>query len=175
MILNKLKNLELNSIDRNIPILGSEKAKLILEIINKEKPKKILELGTANGYSGIVLAYNGAKLTTIEKNKELVQEAIKNFNKFNIDYKIIIGDVLEELKNLDDKYDLIFIDFAKKKYIKAISYCIKLLNKNGTIITDDINMDLCKDCKKYLLKNLKTKINPEKNGLAFSKFKSKVL
>ena len=66
MILEKLKSLETESIGRGIPIIGSGKGRFLYEKVLEAKPKKVLELGTANGYSGIILGYLGAKLTTID-------------------------------------------------------------------------------------------------------------
>ncbi len=158
MIIEKLKKLERESIKRGIPIIGSEKGKWLLKIIKEEKPKEILELGTANGYSGIILGSEGAELLTVELAEKSAEEAKENFEKFKINAKIILGDAVEVVKKLNKKFDLIFIDFAKKDYIDVLEDCIRLTNK--TIIADNVNVEDCKDFKKAILNHdkLKTEI-----------------
>jgi predicted O-methyltransferase YrrM len=173
MILSQLKELEKESINRGIPIIGHEKGAWLLEKIKELKPKKILELGTANGYSGIILGSCGAKLTTIEIFEDIAKEAESNFKKFDIDFKIILGDGVIETKKLvgNNTFDLIFIDFQKKKYIEVLEDCIKLVKLNGCIIADNIAMESCQDFKKAVLSHpsLKTEIIDIKDGLSFSK------
>ncbi len=168
MIISKLKELEKESISRGIPIIGSEKGTWLYNKILELKPKKILELGTANGYSGIILGSEGAELTTIELDSKIAEEAKSNFEKFNINAKIIPGDGVEEIKRLDENFDLIFIDFAKKKYIEILEDCIRL---GKYIIADNISFEGCKDFKERILNHpkLKTKIIDIKDGLSFSK------
>jgi predicted O-methyltransferase YrrM len=168
MIISKLKELEKESISRNIPIIGSEKGTWLYNKILELKPKKILELGTANGYSGIILGSEGAKLTTIELNSKIIAEAKSNFKKFNINAKIINGDGVKEIKKLNEKYDLIFIDFIKKEYITILEDCIRL---GKYIIADNINFKRCKNFKEKILNHpkLKTEIINIKDGLSFSK------
>lgn len=177
MILEKLKKLELESIQRGIPIVGSIKGKFLYERVLEIKPKKILELGTANGYSGIILGSKGAKLITIDLDKKILDEARKNFNEFNINAKIIIGDAVEEVKKLVDNrknldgFDIIFIDFIKNKYIDVLENCINLIGKNGLIIADNITFPGCQDYKKKILddKRLKTGIINLADGMSCSK------
>ncbi len=141
--LENLENLEKESIKRGIPIIGRDKGKWLHEKVRETKPKKILELGTAIGYSGCILGSFGAELTTIEIDSKAAEEAKSNFKKFNINAKVIVGDGIREVQNLvkDKKnlgsFDTIFIDFAKKKYIQALENCIKLVKKSGLIIADN--------------------------------------
>ena len=143
MIINKLKDLEKESIQRGIPILGSEKGSWLYKKVLEVKPKKILELGTANGYSGCILGSQGAKLITVEIDAKIEEEAKNNFEKFGIDAKIVVEDGVSEAdkmasqKNFLGYFDLIFIDFAKKKYIQVLENCIKLVRKGGLIIADN--------------------------------------
>lgn len=174
MIIQKLKQLEKESIERGIPILGSEKGKWLLEKVKELKPKNILELGTANGYSGIILSSAGAKLTTIELNRKIVEEAKRNFAKFEVNAKIIIGDAAEIIDKLEDKYDLIFLDFEKNKYINVLDGCVKILNKNGRIIADNIFFDGCSNYRKEVLSNkkFKTEIIYLEDGLSITRLSS---
>lgn len=156
-IIERLKPLEKESIEGGIPIIGHIKGKFLLEKIKELKPKNILELGTANGYSGIILGSEKGRLLTIEINERLAHEADSNFKKFNIDSRIIIGDAVEESRKLAEKkkefFDLIFIDFAKKGYIKVLEDCINLVKKNGLIIADNMSFEGCSDYKEAVLKH----------------------
>ena len=143
-IIPHLAELEHDCLERGIPIIGSEKGEWLQQIVQKIKPKKILELGTANGYSGIILGSKGAKLTTIEQEAELAEEAECNFQQFKIQADVIIGDgvaivhdLAKDKKNLGT-FDIIFIDFAKKKYLSVLEDCLKLVQKHGFIIADNI-------------------------------------
>ena len=173
MILDKLKDLEKTSIERGIPIIGREKGAWLLKKVQQLKPKRILELGTANGYSGIILGSESAELTTVEINEKIAEEAVNNFSEFNINAKIIVGDGVEIVKELDGEFDLIFIDFAKKKYIEILEKCIKLVKNGGLIIADNISMEGCQDFKEAVLNHqkLKTEIIDIKDGLSCSEKK----
>lgn len=172
----KLKQLEQESIARGIPIIGSEKGAWLLQKIKELQPKKILELGTANGYSGSILTSEGAALLTIEKNAVIAKEAVENFKKDNVQATVIVGDAVCEVKKLaadtnnHNTFDLIFIDFAKKQYIAVLEDCITLVKKSGVIIADNITMLGCKDFKEQVLKHpqLTTEIIDIKDGLSCS-------
>lgn len=174
-IIRKLKPLEIESYEMGIPILGSIKGKWLLEKIEGLKPKKILELGTANGYSGIILGSQGGKLTTVEINKKLANEAKNNFKKFEIVADVIIGEGVEFTKKLasqrKDYFDLIFIDFAKKSYIKVLEDCIKLIKKDGCIIADNLSFEECRDYKEAILTHskLETEIIEIEDGMSISR------
>jgi predicted O-methyltransferase YrrM len=142
MIIENFKELEKESLERGIPILGSVKGEWLLNKIKELKPKTILELGTANGYSGCILGSLNGELTTIEINGEIAKEAEANLEKFGINGKIIVGDGVEEIKKLDDEFDLIFIDFEKAKYVEILEDCIRL---GKVIIADNVSFDNCKD------------------------------
>src|SRR3989344_6990916 len=114
MKISDLKELEKESLEKRIPIIGSKKGKWLLDKVKELKPKNILELGTANGYSGIILGSEKGELTTIEMDSNIAEEAEKNFKKFNINANIIIGNANLEIKNIKEKFDLIYIDHAKK-------------------------------------------------------------
>lgn len=171
-----LEELEQDCINRHIPIIGRNKAEWLHNKILELEPKKILELGTANGYSGCVLGSEGAELTTIEIDPIIAEEAKQNFEEFDIDAKIIVGDGVEEIEKLAkdksnlENFDLIFIDFANKKYIKVLENCIKLVKKKGIIISDNILREDCEEYKEEVLNHprLKTEIIDIDNGMSYS-------
>ncbi len=170
----ELSKLEQDSLKRKIPIIGSEKGAWLLQKITEISPQAILELGTANGYSGCLLGSQGADLTTIEINQLIAEEAVKNFSKFNIKAKIIIGDAVMIVKELAEHkqglFDLIFIDFFKKGYLQVLDNCLKLVKWGGMIIADNINMRGCLDFKQAVLNHpqLDTKIINIRDGLSCS-------
>src|SRR3989344_8336121 len=170
----KLQPLEQESTARGIPILGSKKGAWLLQKIQETKPKQILELGTANGYSGCILGSEGAELMTVEVNAIIAQEARENFKRYNINAKVVVGDGVEIVKRLaserSDYYDLIFIDFAKNKYFTVLEDCLRLVKKGGFIIADNITMDGCQNYKEAVLHHpqLKTELIPIKDGLSSS-------
>ena len=115
-----------------------------LSFISKIKsPEKILEIGTYTGYSTICLAEGlskNGKIDTIDKNEELIKIQNKYFEKSGFRNKIIqhTGNALDILKNLNEKYDIIFIDADKENYINYFNQVSDKLSKNGIIISDNV-------------------------------------
>lgn len=125
----------------HVPIMVPEGIDYLTNYIKEHNVKNILEIGTAIGYSAIkmCLVNDDVKVTTIERNELMYNEAIKNINDFNMNdrIKVIYGDALEV--EVSGSYDLIFIDAAKSQYINFFNKYSKLLSNNGTIITDNLN------------------------------------
>ena len=115
-----------------------------LSFISKIKsPDKILEIGTYTGYSTICLAEGlskNGKIDTIDKNEELIKIQNKYFEESGYRNKIIqhTGYALDILKNLNEKYDIIFIDADKENYINYFNQVSNKLSKNGIIISDNV-------------------------------------
>lgn len=176
MIISLLQDLENQSIFKGIPIVGREKGTWLADKVREIQPELVLELGTANGYSGIILGSEGAELITIEINLEIAEEARNNFTQFSVNAKIIVGDAVQEVQKLMQNktnvgsFDIIFIDFAKDKYIEVLDNCLKLVRKNGFIVADNIQMEGCHDFKMAVLKHpqLKTELVRIKDGLSCS-------
>jgi len=130
--------------DRNIPIIHEEVANFIKVILHLHKPLKILELGTAVGFSSFFMAKiidrDDLVIKTVERRDSFIDEASKNLEKLNYkgNIEILHGDALNILENLEDTFDLIFIDAAKSKYLDFLPYCFKLLKKDGIIISDNV-------------------------------------
>ncbi|MBR1377250.1 MAG: O-methyltransferase [Bacilli bacterium] len=133
--------LEIYAKQNNVPIMLPEGIDYMTNYIKEHNIKNILEIGTAIGYSAIrmCMVNDEIKVTTIERNKDMYDIAIKNINKYNMNNRInvIFGDALEV--DVDGSYDLIFIDAAKSQYIKFFNKYSPLLKDNGTIITDNLN------------------------------------
>lgn len=135
------KSIEKYAEEHNIPIMEKTGIKFLIKYIEENNVKSILEIGSAIGYSAIKMALvnENIKITTIEKDNVRYMEALKNIKDFGLEKRItlIYGDAL--LLNIEDKYDLIFIDAAKGQYINFFEKYSKNLNKKGVIISDNID------------------------------------
>ena len=171
-----LRLLEQESIARGIPIVGSKKGKWLYDKIIVIQPQKVLELGTANGYSGCILGSQGAELLTIELDSIIAREAVKNFSFYTIKAKVIVGDAVAEVEKLVREatnhqcFDLIFIDFAKKQYLSVLENCVSFLKIGGFIIADNITFSGCQDYRMRVQEHpqLQTEIIMIQDGLACS-------
>ena len=170
---NKIREIEDYAIKNNIPIMQKDGIEFLLDYIKTNNIKKILEIGTAIGYSSIRMALldNSISVTTIERDIERYNEAIKNIKELNLENRINIinKDALEvELK---DKFDLIFIDAAKAQNIKFFEKYKYNLKENGTIITDNMYFHglIFKEEKEIESRNLRQLMRKLKNYHNFLK------
>lgn len=126
----------------NVPIVEPEVAQLIKVLIKTTKPMKILEIGTAIGYSALIMAssYQDSTITTIERNENMIKLAEKNIKISNYSerIKLIPGDAKDILPKLDDEYDFIFLDAAKGQYLDFFQHSSRLLKTGGLIISDNV-------------------------------------
>lgn len=128
---------------QKIPIISPEVGQFIKVLLKIIDAKNILEIGTAIGYSSILMAEiagEDAKITTLERRKDMVKLAKENIKKSNFErkIKIIEGDAKEILPTLEKKYDFIFIDAAKGHYLEFFKKCDKLLKKGGILLSDNV-------------------------------------
>ena len=136
-----LIELEEEARNENIPIVGPVVGELLFMLARITQAKRILELGTATGYSAIFLAracktFNG-KVVTLENNQEMVARAQENFKNEN-HVEIRLGDAMAELSKSKDEYDFIFMDIEKKDYVRALPHCENLLKTGGLLFADNI-------------------------------------
>ena len=136
---NKLKE---NALKRHIPIIMDDTLEKIKEVLKEENPNRILEIGTAVGYSALCFARysENAIIDTIEIDEERYNEAIQNLEKIGFKDKInlILGNAVDIIPTLKNKYDIIFIDAAKSKYSIFLEEALKLINNNGLILADNV-------------------------------------
>ena len=129
--------------ENNVPISEKDSIAFIMKYIKKNNIKSVLEIGSAIGYSTILMASSNQDtiVTTIERDETRYMECLKNVKKCGMEKKInvVYQDALELNLSEDLRYDLIFIDAAKGQYIKFFEKYKNFLNPNGTIITDNIN------------------------------------
>lgn len=139
----KYLELEKFAEEHMVPIVQKETAKFLEFIVSMKRPFKILELGTAIGYSAILMheaSKTNPKITTIERDEKMIELAKKNFTKYGLAEQIEIkqGDCLEILESLDESYDLIFMDAGKGHYNHFLPHCLRLLAEDGIIVADNV-------------------------------------
>lgn len=189
----ELEKIKEKALQEHIPIIMDDTLEIIEKYMKEIKPKRILEIGTAVGYSAMCfsefLATNG-KIDTIERDAERAKEAEENFKKVEVEEKInlYVGDAVEILPTLDEKYDMIFIDAAKGKYPFFLKEALRMINNNGIIFADNIlykgyvlsdynkhkQRTAVRNLREYLKEvsenpNLETEILEVGDGLAVSK------
>lgn len=155
----------------NIPIMQKEGIEFLTKFIKENKVKKILEIGTAIGYSAIKMALvdDEINVVTIERDSERFNEAVKNVSKFNLNDRIkLINDDAFNVE-LKDKFDLIFIDAAKAQSIKFFNKFEKNLKEKKYIITDNLEFHGLVESDKILSKNLRQLVKKIKNYIDFLK------
>ena len=139
----ELLKIKEKALEEHIPIIMDDTLEVISKILEEKKPEKILEIGTAVGYSAICFSEyikENGKIDTIERDLERVKEAKDNIKKAEVEGKIHIyeGDAVEILPTLNEKYDVVFIDAAKGKYPFFLNEAMRMLNENGMIFADNI-------------------------------------
>lgn len=166
-----IKDIKTYALDNNIPIMQDEGIDFLTEYIAKNNITKVLEIGTAIGYSAIMMALSNPNvtITSIERNRDVYLEAVKNIKKMGLEKRItlIFQDALEV--HLEETFDLIFIDAAKAQSIHFFERFEKNLANNGTIITDNIYFHGLVDAEEETIasKNLRSLVRKIKQYIKF--------
>jgi len=138
-----IEQIKEKAIYNHIPIIMDDTLEVVGKILEEAKPNRILEIGTAVGYSAIrfskYLSRDGY-IDTIERDEERVKEARENIAELKLEEKIHIyeGDALEILPTLTGPYDVVFIDAAKGKYPIFLDEALRMLANNGIIVADNV-------------------------------------
>ena len=172
MVRIRIEDLEKFAKENKIPIMQKDGIEFLVNYIKDNNIKNILEIGSAIGYSAIkmALASSNIKVTTIERDIERYNEAINNIKEFNLNDRIKI--INEDALNieLNDTYDLIFIDAAKSQYIKFFNKFDKNLKLGGVIVTDNLSFHgLVDDDSKTSNRNTKQLVKKIRNYIEFLK------
>ena len=138
-----LKELEEFAEKNHVPIIQPEVARLMQVLGRIIRPKNILEVGTAIGYSAILLSEilePDGKIDTIDRYELMIERAKENIKRAGLSdvINVITGDALDVLKCLDKKYDLIFLDAAKGQYMEFLPECMRMLKPKGVLLSDNV-------------------------------------
>ncbi len=141
-----IETIEREAIESYVPIIRKETQSLLKVLLLLKKPVKILEVGTAIGFSSILMSEympGNGHITTIEKYEKRIPIARENFKRAGKEDKITLleGDALEIMQSLDDSYDMIFMDAAKGQYIRYLPEALRLLRPEGLLISDNVLQD----------------------------------
>ena len=193
---NELNLIKQKALEEHIPIIMDDTLEVMKKYLTKMNITRILEIGTAVGYSAMCfsefLSEDGI-IDTIERDEERIKEAKENIKKVGVEDKINIyeGDAVEILPTLNEKYDMVFIDAAKGKYPFFLKEALRMLKTNGIIFADNIlykgyvmsdynkhkQRTAVRNLREYIKEvsenpNLETEILEVGDGLAISKLKS---
>ncbi len=139
----ELEKIKQKALQEHIPIIMDDTLAVMKKYLAETKPKRMLEIGTAVGYSAICftefLSDEGI-IDTIEREEERVKQAKENIKKVGVEDKIIIyeGDAVDILPTLNEKYDAVFIDAAKGKYPFFLKEALRMIKPTGIIFADNI-------------------------------------
>ena len=141
-----LDTIEREALDSYVPIIRKEMQSFLKLLLAMQKPKRILEVGTAVGFSAILMAeYNPypCEIVTIENYEKRIPIARENFMRAGKEKQITLieGDATEVLKTLDEPFDMIFMDAAKGQYINFMPDILRLLKKDGVLVSDNVLQD----------------------------------
>lgn len=138
-----LEQIEKEALDTYVPIIRKEMQSFLKVLLAMQKPKRILEVGTAVGFSAILMseyAPKDCKIVTIEKYEKRIPIARENFKRAGKEAQITLleGDAMEVMKSLQEPYDFIFMDAAKGQYIYYFPEVMRLLNPGGVLVSDNV-------------------------------------
>lgn len=139
----ELAKIKQKALEEKIPIIMDDTLGVITKILIDKKPRRILEIGAAVGYSAMCFSEylsEDGRIDTIERDKIRAAECRENLKKVGVEEKIQLyeGDAVEILPTLNEKYDVVFIDAAKGKYPFFLEQALRMLNDNGIILADNI-------------------------------------
>ena len=191
----ELEKIKQKALEEHIPIIMDDTLEVIEKELKNNPPKRILEIGTAVGYSAMCFSEflsEGGKIDTIERDEERIEQAKINIKNVGVEEKINIyeGDAVEILPTLNEKYDMVFIDAAKGKYPFFLKESLRMINPNGIIFADNIlykgyvmsdynkhkQRTAVRNLREYIKEvsenpNLETEILEVGDGLAISRIK----
>ena len=139
-----LDELEAYALNTQVPIIRKEMQSFMKTMLVMNKPKQILEVGTAIGFSALLISeFTDGHITTIENYDKRIPIARDNFKKYHKEDQITLleGDAMEVLKTLNGPYDFIFMDAAKGQYIHYLPEVMRLLSSGGVLISDNVMQD----------------------------------
>jgi predicted O-methyltransferase YrrM len=174
LIKNKglLEELENYASENNVPIVHKEVAELLKVMLKIQRPKRILEVGCAIGYSSILFAKaleGNCEIITVERNEDMIKAAKENIKKAGFENVITIleGDAVEKLKEVEGPFDMIFLDAAKGQYKLFYDMVIDKLKIDGVLISDNILYKGMVASDEYVIRRKKTIVKRMRNYLDY--------
>jgi caffeoyl-CoA O-methyltransferase len=179
-----LLQLEEEARQERIPIIGPVVAELLYILVRASRARRILELGTATGYSAIYLAracdeLNG-QVVTVENDAGMASRARANFEKAGLAHRIQVrvGDAVEEIAKMSKPFDFMFMDIDKEHYVTVMPYCARLLKSGALLVTDNVGFRAAEDFNRVISGNPQWRTvhllsllpfhSPEKDGLCLA-------
>ena len=167
-----LRELEVYAEENNVPIVHKEVSDLLKVLLKIDKPKRILEVGCAIGYSSILFATtvgDDVQITTVERNELMIEKAKENIKKSGFEKNITIleGDAEELLSNIEGEFDMIFLDAAKGQYKLFYDMVIDKLKVGGLLISDNILYKGMVAHDDFVVKRKKTIVKRMRNYLDY--------
>jgi caffeoyl-CoA O-methyltransferase len=179
-----LLQLEEEARQERIPIIGPVVAELLYILVRASRARRILELGTATGYSAIYLAracdeLNG-QVVTLENDAGMASRARANFEKAGLAHRIQVrvGDAVEEIAKMSKPFDFMFMDIDKEHYVTVMPYCERLLKSGALLVTDNVGFRAAEDFNRVISGNPQWRTvhllsllpfhSPEKDGLCLA-------
>lgn len=188
-----IKSMEEYAIQNNVPIIHPEVGQFLKVLIKSHGVKRILEVGTAIGYSAGLMAEAAGpdcKIVTIERDEEMKALAMENIQILGLgnNIELVFGDAIEVLENIKGEFDMVFLDAAKGHYDHFLPMCLQHLKINGLLVCDNVlfrgmvatnkllirrKITIVKRMRKYLthissMKELETVVLPIGDGIALS-------
>ncbi|MGD2151050.1 MAG: O-methyltransferase [Desulfobacterales bacterium] len=179
-----LMELEEEARREKIPIVGPIVGELLHILAKATQSRRILELGTATGYSTIFLAgsfgSSRGRLVTIDNDPDMAARAKINFHRAGLDQQIdmVVGDAQEKLSEMDQSFDLVFLDIDKEHYTTVLPHCRRLLKKSGLLIADNVGFKDADSFNRLISKSSEWRSvnlfaylplhSPEKDGLCLA-------
>ena len=141
-----LEDIEKEALSADVPIIRREMQSFLKVLLLMQKPARILEVGTAVGFSALLMseyAPEGCRITTIENYEKRIPIARENFQRAGKEEEITLieGDAADVLRDLEGEFDLIFMDAAKGQYIHYLPDVMRLLAEGGCLVSDNVMQD----------------------------------
>ena len=167
-----LRELEIYAQENNVPIVHKEVSELLKVLLKVQKPKRILEVGCAIGYSSILFATvldKDVEIITVERNEKMIEKAKENIKRAGMKNNITIleGDAEEILPNVEGTFDMIFLDAAKGQYKLFYDMIIDKLKVDGLLISDNILYKGMVAHDDYVIRRKKTIVKRMRNYLDY--------
>lgn len=140
-----LRHIERMAERRHLPIVGPQRGRILVDIVRRIKPKRILEVGTLIGYSTILMGKeleSDAEIVTIEIDEDEAEIARENIRRAEVkpSIRVLFGDALEVIADLDGKFDIVFLDAAKSEYLEYLRKAENKLRKGSVIVADNVGI-----------------------------------